>query len=169
MGNSSGESFGFGSIVHPEMLKIAPTQTKDIKATMTMTTTTALTASPFGTKTSIKKEEECDEDALDCDAILAEVYNPMKQGGIKGMEKGSLAHMRNKYAVSPFKMKSPKTVKQTLNVNALSFDPSSLNPNATAFNPLDVVSSDTHTTDATLCSVTIIEEEDELMDEEEDG
>merc|ERR1712204_18320 len=66
-------------------------------------------------------------------------------------------------------MKSPKTVKKTLNVNALSFDPSALNPNATAFNPLDVVSSDTHTTDATLCSVTIIEEEDELMDEEEDG
>lgn len=162
--NSSGESFGFGSIVHPEMLKIAPAQTKDIKATMTATTT-ALTASPFGTKTSIKKEKECDEDALDCDAILAEVYNPMKQGGIKGMEKGSLAHMRNKYAVSPFKMKSPKTVKKTLNVNALSFDPSALNPNATAFNPLDVVSSDTHTD---ISSVAIIEEEDELMDEEEE-
>merc|ERR1739842_284355 len=126
------------------------------------TTTTTATASMMTAK---EKEKETEEDALDCDAILAEVYNPMKQGGIKGMEKGSLVHMRNKYAVSPFKMKSPKTVKKTLNVNALSFDPSALNPNATAFNPLDVVSSDTHTD---ISSVAIIEEEDELMDEEEE-
>merc|ERR1712154_184423 len=108
-------------------------------------------------------------DQLDCDKILDEVYNPMKQGGIKGMEKGSLAHMRNKYNVSPFKMKSPKTIKKRLNVNALSFDPSSLNPNATEFNPLDMEAGTAEAFKAPCTQIIEEEEEEEQMDEEETG
>merc|ERR1712228_60802 len=112
----------------------------------------------------LEKEKEEEAEKLDLDKVLEHVYNPMKQGGIKGMEKGSLAHMRNKYNVSPFKRAS-KAIKKRLNVNALSFDPTKLNPNAIEFNPLNPE------VDAFKmpCPQTIEEEEEEQQEDEEEG
>merc|ERR1712154_521463 len=67
----------------------------------------------------------------------SKVFDPMKQGGIKGMEKGRISQIRFKYA-SPFKKaaisKSKKNAnKPSLNPNAAEFDPANninLNPNA---------------------------------------
>jgi len=141
---SSAESFGFGTIASE----------KEKEQTTTATTTTK------GKEFEKEKEEEGEK--LDLDKVLEHVYNPMKQGGIKGMEKGSLAMMRNKYAVSPFKRAS-KTIKKRLNVNALSFDPTKLNPNATEFNPLNPEVEPF----SMPCPLTIKEEDEEAEDIDE--
>ena len=140
--NSSAESFGFGTIVsEKEKERESITNAK-------------------GKELEREKEEEAEK--LDLDKVLEHVYNPMKQGGIKGMEKGSLAMMRNKYNVSPFKRASPKAIKKGLNVNALSFDPTKLNPNATAFNPLNP-----EVQSFKMPPQTIKEEEEEAQEDEE--
>merc|ERR1719400_2888529 len=125
--NSSAESFGFGAIVN-EKEKVGATSS-------TQTSPSADDKVSQQMKAKEQYEAEDDAEKLDLDKVLAHVYNPMKQGGIKGMEKGSLAHIRFKY-VSPFK-RAAKPMKKRLNVNALSFDPTKLNPNATEFNPLN--------------------------------
>merc|ERR1719356_525498 len=69
--------------------------------------------------------------------------------------------MRNKYAVSPFKRATKQKVNR-LNVNALSFDPTTLNVNAKEFNPLNPEVEP-------FTMPTAIEEEEEVDEAQEEG